>query len=253
MTASPEETSTPNAAESPDAPAAASAAPAAPAAPTTPELGARFSRLWSFTILAAAALATAATAVLLLGGRPGASQESPALADRTRTPATRAVAPPSSSRRVELGRPAAPKWTGSKQPGWATDGSRTIAFELAAESHVPVWMKRVRPVLAVRCLGGATEVFVVTQSAASVEDDKGSHTVRVGFDAGADVEQQWTDSTDYQSLFAPDGEALARQIARSTWMRFEFTPYSAAPVVADFDVRGFDRFVDSVAKVCRWK
>lgn len=248
MTESSEDTPKPNAAESQDTSASTSAAPTTPA---TPQAAAGKSRPWSFTIAATVVLATAAIAVMLLAGRPGASQDSAAT---TAVPASHPVAPPPSSTvSARPGSAPAAKWTGSKKPGWATDGSRTITFELAAESYVPVWMKRVRPVLAVRCLGGSTEVFVVTDSAASFEGNTGRHTVRVGFDGGADVEQQWTDSSDYQSLFAPDGEALARRIARSKRMRFEFTPYSAAPVAADFDVRGFDQFIDSVAKVCRWR
>lgn len=250
MTETPEDTPKPNAAER-DAPASTSAEPAAPA---TPQPGGGKSRPWSYTVVATLVVATAAVAVMVLAGRPGASQESPATGVETAVPASRpAVPPPSTATGARPGSPPAAKWTGSKKPGWATDGSRTVTFELAAESYVPVWMKRVRPVLAVRCLGGSTEVFVITDSAASVEGNTGRHTVRVGFDGGTDVEQHWTDSSDYQSLFAPDGEALARQIARSKRMRFEFTPYSAAPVVADFEVRGFDQLVDSVAKVCRWK
>ena len=43
-------------------------------------------------------------------------------------------------------------------------------------------MKRVRPVLAVRCLGRETEVYVVTDSASSIEPTPDKHTVRIGFD-----------------------------------------------------------------------
>jgi hypothetical protein len=204
--------------------------------------------------VAAVVLATAVLGVMLLAGRPGASQDAPAAAVETALTTSRPLAPPPSSVvSAKPGSPAASKWTGSKKPGWATDGSRTITFELAAENDVPVWVKGVRPVLGVRCLGGSTEVFVITEWAASIEGNTGYHTVRVGFDGGADVEQHWFDSSDYQSLFAPNGEALARQIARSKRLRFEFTPYNAAPVVVDFDVHGFDQFVDSIAKVCRWK
>jgi hypothetical protein len=217
-------------------------------------MGASSSRPWSFTVLATVALATAAIVVVLLVRRPGASQESATAIPGTAALASLAVTPaPPPAVAENPAAPPAATWTGSRRPGWATDGSRTVTFQLAAESYVPVWMKRVRPVLGVRCLAGSTDVFVITESAASIEDDTGSHTVRVGFDVGADVEQRWTDSADYQALFAPDGVALARQIARSTKMRFEFTPYGAAPVVVAFDVRGFDQLVDSVATVCRWK
>lgn len=153
----------------------------------------------------------------------------------------------------EVERPSASKWSGNRQPGWATDGSRTISFSLQAESEVRVWMKSVRPVLAVRCLAGNTEVFVITNWAASIEPSAELHTVHLSFDDGPIVGEQWWDSDDAQALFAPEGVRVARQIARSHVMHFGFTPFNAAPVTAQFNVAGFDQLVGSVAKTCRWK
>src|SRR4029453_5377377 len=45
-----------------------------------------------------------------------------------------------------------PKWMRSRQSGWATDGPRTVTFELKAEQEVPVWMRKVVPRLALGCL-----------------------------------------------------------------------------------------------------
>jgi hypothetical protein len=143
------------------------------------------------------------------------------------------------------------EWTGSTRPRWARDGSKMIEFDHAAARDVAVWMKRVRPVLAVRCLYGRTEVFVIPDTAASIESND-HHTVRVRFDDGPDVGQSWADSEDSQELFAPDGVAMARQLAKARTMQFAFTPYNAAPVVVDFDVQGFDQLVGIVAKTCKW-
>jgi hypothetical protein len=146
--------------------------------------------------------------------------------------------------------PTGPKWTRTRQSRWASDGSRTISYEIEAENLVSVWMKRVRPVLAVRCLARQTEVFVVTDSAASIELQDDRHTVRVGFDDEPEVTEQWIDSVSHRELFAPDGIALARRIAQADRMRFGFTPFNAAPVVAEFDVRGFSEPLESIAKMC---
>jgi hypothetical protein len=135
----------------------------------------------------------------------------------------------------------APKWIRTRQPGWASDGSRIIGFELEAENDVRVWMKRVRPVLAVRCLGRRVETFVITDSATSIESTTDQHTVHVSFDGEAGSDELWLDSESNRELFAPDGAALADRLSHAQIMRFGFTPYSAAPVVADFDVRGFER------------
>ena len=96
-------------------------------------------------------------------------------------------------------------------------------------------------------------MFVVTNSAASIEQNGDRHTVHLGFDQSTEVAQQWFDSSDKQALFAPDGVALARQIANARVMYFGFTPYNASPVVAEFDVRGFDDLIQSVATICGWK
>ena len=145
-----------------------------------------------------------------------------------------------------------PKWVRARQPGWATDGSRIVSFELEAENDVRVWMKHVRPVLAVRCLGRQTEVFVITDSAMSIEPTPDQHTVHVSFDGGAEGEERWLDSDAKKELFAPDGVALAHQLASAHTMRFGFTPYSASPVVVDFDVHGFADLLEPVARTCGW-
>jgi hypothetical protein len=146
-----------------------------------------------------------------------------------------------------------PTWVGARRATWARDGSKTIAFELAASNDVEVWMKRVQPLLVVRCLSRTTEVFVATGSAASIEQEAGTHTVRIQLDDAEPVAQPWSDSVNSQELFAPDGEALVRRLAQARTMRFGFTPYNSAPVVAAFDVTGFDKIVGLVAGACGWR
>lgn len=145
------------------------------------------------------------------------------------------------------------KWNQVKQSPWGRDGLRTVAFELPAEGDVPVWMKRVRPLLVVRCLSRNTEVFVVTSSAASFERNSGRHTVHVGFDGSTETAEEWEDSVDSQQLFAPDGVGLARRIAEARTMTFRFTPFNASPVTAEFNVAGFHEHLEDVAKTCRWR
>jgi hypothetical protein len=142
-----------------------------------------------------------------------------------------------------------PKWSPARRSGLGRDA--TLAYDLPAEQDVRLWGKRVRPVLTVRCLAGATEVFVLTESAASLENTEGTHTVRIGFDGGPIREEKWLASADYDALFAADGAVAARQISAARAMRFGFTPYNSSSVVAQFDVRGFDRLIGSVSQACR--
>src|SRR2546421_6085901 len=200
-------------------------------------------KTWVIAALVGAALLSGVAALGLIAGQSTSSENarvpSPSSSPFART-TTAAVAP--------VG-PFRSKWIGSKQPRWARDGSKTISFELEAERDIAVWMKSVRPYLGVRCFHHNTEVMVLPDSAASIEPND-RHTVRVGFDGGADVQQLWFGSDDHQALFAPDGAAFANQIATARTLRFGFTPYNAKPVVIEFDVRGFDDLIGLVAKTC---
>jgi hypothetical protein len=147
----------------------------------------------------------------------------------------------------------APAWVGSTRAARGRDGSRFVSFQLAALRDVPAWMKHVRPVLVARCLSRRTEVFLATGSAVSVEPGSDDHNVQVQFDDEAPVAQRWAGSVSYQELMAPNGVALARRLARAETLRVGFTPYNSEPVVADFNVRGFDRLVGSLAATCGWR
>jgi hypothetical protein len=221
----------------------AAATPAPAPAPQAQKRAPAASNLPIFAAIAAA-LVVGAVAVAIVVKRPSASEATPV------TPAASAPAHAAVAARVDRSAHHAP-WTGSTKPGWARDGSKTVTFEHVADHDVPVWMKRVRPVLAVRCLYGHTDVFVMPDTAASVESND-HHTVHIRLDDGPDVTESWEDSVDSQELFAPDGVALARALAHAKTMRFAFTPYNASPVVVDFDVEGFDSLVGVVAKTCRW-
>jgi hypothetical protein len=142
-------------------------------------------------------------------------------------------------------------------PQWVTKGpSRRgfngISFELAAVDDVDVWHKRVRPVLTVRCTPKETEVFVWTQSAASIEAS-GKHTVQVTFDDARSAAEMWEHSVDHDALFAPDGKALMRQIADAGTMSFTFTPFNAPPALVRFSVDGFDEQMKSAGRACGWR
>ena len=144
----------------------------------------------------------------------------------------------------------APKWKRTPQSRWAADGSRMIGFEVEAERDVDVYMDRIRPILAVRCASRVTEVFVVLQSAASIENAGDTHAVKISLDGEPDVEQRWLDSTDKQALFAPDAKVLAGRMAASRRLRFSFKPFSAAPATVEFDVHGFDEPLAAMSKTC---
>jgi hypothetical protein len=214
---------------------------------------------WPVALTAGAAFAVGAVAIMMSRSSPPALASTVGLAGNpVRVDKARVSQRPAAETHVRqhagdaVDQLRSPKWVRTRQPGWATDGSRIASFELEAENDVRVWMKHVRPVLTVRCLGRRTEVFVITDSAGSIETTPDQHTVHVSFDGGAEAEERWLDSDAKRELFAPDGEALARQLASAQTMRFGFTPYSASPVVVNFDVHGFAGLLEPVARTCGW-
>ena len=144
-----------------------------------------------------------------------------------------------------------PTWTGARRAAWARDGSKTIAFHLAATRDVPVWMNKARPVLAARCLYHTTEVFVLLDTSASFEHDADRRTVRVQWDDEPPSVQQWEVSESGKELFAPEAKAFIERMAHARRLQFGFTPFNAEPVTADFGVEGFDALASLVTGTCK--
>jgi Type VI secretion system VasI, EvfG, VC_A0118 len=199
---------------------------------------------WSMPMLGGAGVLAAVTAMLAFGWLHAQTQDT---TDVAPAPAARAAAP-------AIVEPApAQQWTGRRKAYWATDGTKTIAFELDANNEVPVWMTRVRPQLVVRCVARTTEVYVSLGSPASLEQEAGSHTVRIQIDSDPAVVQHWTDSDSSKELFAPDGVGLTRRLADAERMTFAFTPFNAPPAVVEFTVQGFNELAPLVASTCGWR
>jgi hypothetical protein len=204
---------------------------------------------------------TALLALALAGILVGAGAIALVMARTPRANAAVATAtvPPPATAPVPRGAPGSPRELPARSPKWSGGvehvGRRTrvVFFELAAENEITMWTRRVRPVLSVRCVGESTEAYVLTEAAAAIEGNGETNTVSLAFDDAAPQKQTWFPSDDYQALFSPDAIALSRQIAGARTLRFGFTPYNAAPAVAQFDLRGFDAHIGEIAKSCRWK
>ena len=207
---------------------------------------AREKKSWSLALVGGAGVLVCVIAMVVLQSLQPAASPQPVATIQSPAPKPAPAAP------VVESAPA-PTWAGNRQATWANDGSKTISFELKATHDVNVWMARVRPLLVVRCLYRTTEVFVAIQSAASIEGQAGSHTVRVQIDDDQESAQQWTDSVTGQELFAPNSVALARRLASAERLRFSFTPYNAQQVTSEFVVQGFDKLAGLVGNTCGWK
>ena len=167
----------------------------------------------------------------------------------------RSPARPSSATPAGGAAASAPKWSDANRDLWVSHRKNAVAYEVAADNMVSIWMRTVRPVLVVRCTGGETEVFVVTESATQMEARTEDHTVTLSFDegSGGETKELWPDSAGQDALFAPDGAAFARRLMGARTMRFGFTPHNAQPAVARFQVAGLEQLLPPAAKECGWK
>ena len=143
-----------------------------------------------------------------------------------------------------------PSWI--PNPEWVGRARQSVAFELAARNEVQVWLRKVRPVLIVRCMSRNTEAFVFTDSAAKMEPQDEDHSVRVRFDDEPESTERWPDSQEHDALFARDGAVFARRLLQARTLQFGFTPHNADPVVARFDVAGLASLLEPAAKQCGW-
>jgi len=195
-------------------------------------------------LLALVAIGMLAGAILVIFLKSSGSDASP-----TARAAAAHTAPDRAAASEAVAAAEAPKWR-----GWVrrSNGRNLAVYELEADNDVALWGKIVRPVLTVRCIAGTTEVFVLTQSAAAIDGNDGKHAVRIGYDRDPDGSERWFASDEYDALFAENGVSAARRIAAAHTMRFGFTPYNGSPVVARFEVAGFDAVAPKLARTCRW-
>ena len=142
-----------------------------------------------------------------------------------------------------------PLWT---RPAWAESMTGMTAFELPAATDMLFANGRLRPILGVPCSGDRTDVHIVTGGTALVDPQTSGHVVHLTFDDGSEHTQQWTAANDMQALFAPAPREIAYQIKQSTSLSFGFSHYMSGPVVVEFDLRGADAVIDSMAEPCGW-
>lgn len=176
-----------------------------------------------------------------------------ALMGRPATPVNPTPVTPAASAEPARRTPSAVKpraWSAARRELWIGERRKGVAYDVEANEPVSAWMKRIRPILVVRCTGGTLETFVVTETAAQIEPRSEAHTVRIRVDGEAPVTERWPDSEEHDALFAPDGAAFAERLAGAEVLEFGFTPHNAAPVVARFSVAGLAALLEPAAKHC---
>ncbi len=86
----------------------------------------------------------------------------------------------------------------------------------------------------IRFRGNRLEAYVTTPEIVDNEDAP----VRIRFDDGKPISQQWSRSEDYTAVFAPDPRWLLAKLQRSKKFYIEYHPYQKVPETLSFDVAG---------------
>ena len=138
-------------------------------------------------------------------------------------------------------RPASPlRWTSSSKKS-EMDGIVTTTLMLDATGNPDA-------ALVIRCGGGKATVYVYLGD--YVQPGAEWPSVRTKFDAGEPKSDTWGNSTNMQGLFSPTPSSLLRSLQNSKKFLFEFTPYEKRPKILTFDVIGFERVLNPIAKSC---
>lgn len=197
---------------------------------------------WGRPELVLGAIAMVASAALTLSLLVARS-EAPALAVQAAAEAPAPAAPSAPATTSAATWESKSSWLGSQ---------KGIAYEVAAESAVDVWMRRVHPALIVRCNGQQAEVFVFTGTAAAIESNTEDHSVTLRVDDEPFESSLWPDSAEHDALFAPDGAAMARRLMHARTFAFTFTPHNTATVTVRFNTAGLGDLLQPSAKHCGW-
>ena len=161
----------------------------------------------------------------------------------------------STSRAARAASPAATAWA-ETAPRWTPNNdawlgrTKGVAYEVSAAEPIGVWMRAVRPALVVRCTGGRADVFVFTDSAATIEPNTDDHTVEYAFDDEAPTTMRWPDGAEHNALFAPDGGGMAQRLQSARTFTFRFAPHNAPRATARFNTHGLAELLKPAARHC---
>ena len=193
------------------------------------------------SIIFAACLVLAA-ALLACSPQPGDANE-----DAPSPTATVEVTPDPTStpRPTSTPKPTTGEWVKSESIDPITD-ERMFGYALRADSGESVYGDDI--VLAVRCKGTETDIFIDWQSFISTDEA----IVTTRFDDGQPSPRGWSLSTDYTATFYPEmsNDSFLRKMAESERLVARVTPYSENALTAIFNLRGADVVVESIMETC---
>lgn len=132
------------------------------------------------------------------------------------------------------------------------DGSSEVRISLEADNTIHVFLGSFRPELIVDCRKGKTHVYVNVGKPVHSDVETGYSAVRVRIDDGSPEQQSWSESTNFEALFSREPVQLARKLAKSHKLLFEFTPNMEVEETVEFTLDGLSDVLPQVSRACRW-
>ena len=102
------------------------------------------------------------------------------------------------------------------------------------------------PELVIRCKGKKRELLLATHGVVT------DGTVRLKFDDGKPVTQQWDQSDSYDTLFSQQPVALVKQLVGAKILMLEYRPYHKGPELLLFQIDGLKDAISEASTVCTW-
>jgi hypothetical protein len=165
----------------------------------------------------------------------------------TATPAaTRTPAPTRTATPVPVGG----KWEVEIETS-SFDNSTTVYLGLEAEQVVEGAFESALPVLYLRCLESAPEVYIYLGLTPDVEmGNFDGATIRLRFDDEPAETVNAERSTDDKAVFFPRPQDMMDRLAETDTLLIGFTPFSSNPVETAFDTRGLAEVLPQLREVC---
>lgn len=101
-----------------------------------------------------------------------------------------------------------------------------------------------KPELIIRCKGRKRELLLATHGVV------GDGTVRLKFDDGKPVTQQWDESDSYEALFSRQPVALVKQLVGAKILMLEYRPFHKGPELSLFQTDGLKDAISEASSVC---
>jgi type VI secretion system protein VasI len=125
-----------------------------------------------------------------------------------------------------------------------------VILSLDAENqiHTQYAFQRIVPSLYIRCKDRKTEAYINWGTYLGLNTTQ----VTVRIDKQRKSIQTWGLSTDNKATFSPSGYSFAKKLLKHNKLIASTTPYGDNPVIAIFNIDGFENAAKKLRKSCGW-